>query len=65
VCAESQVVCYGCTPCCIRGLPSPLHSSVHQVPLLVKAQCMLFRNLGYPLKTSVQMPFRQQNFSAH
>jgi hypothetical protein len=39
-----------------RGLPAPLHSSVCQVPVLVKPQCMLLRNLGYPFKTSVQMP---------
>jgi hypothetical protein len=48
-----------------RGLPAPLHSSVRKVPVLVKPQCMLLRNLGYPFETSVQMPLRQQNFSAH
>jgi hypothetical protein len=40
-------------------------SSVHQVPVLVKPQCMLLRNLGCPLKTSVQMPLGQQDLSAH
>jgi hypothetical protein len=48
-----------------RGLPAPLHSSVRQVPVLVKPQCMLSRNLGYPSRTSVQRPLGQQNFSAH
>jgi hypothetical protein len=48
-----------------RGLPPPLHSSVRQVPVLFKPQCMLSRNLGYPLKPSVQMPLGQQNFSVH
>jgi hypothetical protein len=28
-----------------RGLPPPLHSSVRQVPVLFKPQCMLLRNL--------------------
>jgi hypothetical protein len=44
------------------GVSRPLlHSSVRQVPVLVKPQCMLLRNLGHPLKSSVQ----QQDFSAH
>jgi hypothetical protein len=49
----------------IRGLPALLHSSVRKVPVLIKPQCMLLRNLGYPFKTSVQMPLGQQIFSAH
>jgi hypothetical protein len=48
-----------------RGPPPPLHSSVHQVPILVKPQCTLLGNLGYPLRSSVQMTLGQQNLSAH
>jgi hypothetical protein len=48
-----------------RGIPAPLRFPVCQVPVLVQPQCMLLRNLGCPLKTSVQMPLGQQNLSAH
>jgi hypothetical protein len=48
-----------------RRLPAPLHSSVRQVPVLVKPQCMLLKNLADTSKTSVQMPLGQQDFSTH
>jgi hypothetical protein len=50
-----------------RGLypPPPWQASVHQMSSLLQPQCMLFRNLGYPLKTSGHVHLRQQNFSAH
>jgi hypothetical protein len=57
-------------PVCIitlsdRGLPALLHSSVRQVPVLLRPQCMLLRNLGPPFQTSVHLPLGQQDFSAH
>jgi hypothetical protein len=46
---------WGSPPHPPRGLPPPLHSSVRQVPVLAKPQCMLLRSLGSPLRTSAQM----------
>jgi hypothetical protein len=37
-----------CNPC--------VHPSVHQVPVLVKPQCMLLRNLGCPWGSSADAP---------
>jgi hypothetical protein len=45
---------------CARGLPAPWQTSVHQLPSLSQPQCMLLSNLGFPLKTSVQMPLAQR-----
>jgi hypothetical protein len=44
-----------------RGLPSPWQTSVHQVASLSQPECVLLSNLGYLLKSSGQMPLRQQN----
>jgi hypothetical protein len=40
-----------------RALAAPLHSSVRKVPVLVKPQCMLLLNLGYPSKPQCRCPW--------